>query len=108
MNHFSSSDEEDDDNSDNNSMLNLDSPIVIFPDKIKNQNMSQNKSCIEPLKIPKLDLTGVKAKYHNIKNIQISEAKNVVKKHVILRIIIFCTIVDIYFIKGINIIFYFC
>jgi hypothetical protein len=87
LDNLSSSDEIDDNDSLEDNFLNLESPVVKFPEKIKmkkgvynisssttNQN---NKSLSIALPIPKLDLTNVKAKYHNLKNIEIAEVNNV-------------------------------
>ena len=77
---YISSSEEDDNGEDSNNddfLLNLESPIVKLPQKIK---IPQNKSFTGiSLKIPKLDLTNVKSKYHNPKNVEIAEVKDFVK-----------------------------
>jgi hypothetical protein len=74
--YISSSDEEIDDESDNRSMMNLESPVVIFPEKIKMKKpiISLNNTVSNmQTAIPKLDLSLVKAKYHAPKNVQIAE-----------------------------------
>jgi hypothetical protein len=74
--YISSSEEENEEESDNRSMMNLESPVVIFPEKIKMKKpiVSLNNTISNmQMSIPKLDLTLVKAKYHAAKNVQIAE-----------------------------------
>jgi len=75
--YISSSDEDDNiEESDNRSMMNLDSPIVVLPEKIKmkKQNISLNHTVSHTqMSIPKLDLSCLKAKYHAYKNVEIAE-----------------------------------
>jgi hypothetical protein len=75
--YISSSDEDENiEESDNRSMTNLDSPIVVLPDKIKmkKHNISLNHTVSHTLMtIPKLDLSCLKAKYHAYKNVEIAE-----------------------------------
>ncbi len=74
--YISSSDDEIEDESDNRSMMNLESPVVIFPEKIKMRkpivSLNNTMSNLQ-MSIPKLDLSIVKAKYHASKNVEIAE-----------------------------------
>lgn len=71
----SSQDENEGDESDNRSMMNLESPVVVFPEKIKMKPIVSLNNTVSNMQmsIPKLDLSLVKAKYHAPKNIQIAE-----------------------------------
>ena len=72
----SSEDEKEEIDTDNRSMMNLESPVVIFPEKIKmNKPIVSLNNTISNMQmsIPKLDLSLVKAKYHAPKNIEIAE-----------------------------------
>jgi hypothetical protein len=83
LDYISSSDDENEDDDDDENFLQIDSPVVKLPEKIKIpklgqiiSNHHQNKSFSGALSIPKLDLTTVNAKYHHPKNIQIAEVQH--------------------------------
>jgi hypothetical protein len=81
LDYISSSEDENEEEEDDENYLQLDSPVVKLPDKIKipklaNSNHIQNKSFSGTLSIPKLDLSTVNAKYHHPKNIQIAEVQH--------------------------------
>jgi hypothetical protein len=78
LNYLSSDDDENEEFSDeDNVFLNLDSPVVKLPDKIKLPKLEdKNKTFSGGMNIPKLDLTVVKEKYHNPKNVEVAEVIN--------------------------------
>lgn len=83
LDYISSSEDENEEEDDDENYLQIDSPIVKLPDKIKIPklgqvitNHNQNKSFSGTLSIPKLDLSTVNAKYHHPKNIQIAEIQH--------------------------------
>lgn len=83
LDYISSSEDENEEEEDDENYLQIDSPIVKLPDKIKIPklgqvitNHNQNKSFSGTLSIPKLDLSTVNAKYHHPKNIQIAEIQH--------------------------------
>jgi hypothetical protein len=82
LDYISSSEEDNDEEEEDESYLQIESPVVKFPEKNKipklgqfNHNL-QNKSFSGTLSVPKLDLSNVKAKYHHPKNIEIAEVNN--------------------------------
>lgn len=77
LDYISSSDEAEEETSQDDNLYNLESPVVKFPEKIKmKKGVYHNKSISIGMPIPKLDLTNVKAKYHNAKNVEIAEVNN--------------------------------
>ena len=78
FNYILSSDESDDqiDDSESNldKLLNLDSPIVKFPEKIKHTKYLQTEASMhKSTSVPKLDLGKVLTKYQPIKHVDIAE-----------------------------------
>ncbi len=78
LNYLSSDDDENEECSDeDNVFLNLDSPVVKIPEKIKLPKLEdKNKTFCGGINVPKLDLTVVKEKYHNPKNVEVAEVIN--------------------------------
>ncbi len=75
LDYISSDEEESDEISDDRHSLNLESPVIKFPEKVKNPQLGKVNQSFS-MSVPKLDLSGVKEKYHAPKHIQIAAVEN--------------------------------